>query len=466
MGDSTKMRIGIIGGGFCGVMTLVHLVKNAGSLELFLFNKDYPTARGIAYKTFSDQHLLNVEARNMSAFPAEPDHFVNWCTIHQVKPTGADIPTSYLPRNVYGKYLEEIFRECLENCPDSVKIHLVETEITDLSKLNDAYQLTTSDNRIISVDKVVLATGNAVPQDPKLLNNDFLSSRFYFGNPWNHAAVKGVEKEDTILIIGTGLTMVDIVLSLEENNFNGRIIAMSPHGFRILPHRRNHLQRSILDELSPPYKLDEVFRLFYKHVRQARLHGSSGEAVVDAVRSKTQEIWQQLSLAEKRRFMTHLRHMWGVARHRLPKDIHGRIESMIDQSRLQVIAGKLTNAIAHETYATVFIALKNGSMLETTVNRVINCTGPQSDIRKQNSLLFRNLLKKKVISADEMNLGIHASANGRIIGEDGIPSDSFFALGTLLKGKLWESTAVPELRVQAARIADLLLKTNAPVNEQ
>src|SRR6185436_5126335 len=126
-------------------------------------------------------------------------------------------------------------------------------------------------------------------------------------------------------------------------NFKGKVIALSPHGYNILPHRKLPPQRYILDELSPPYDLENLFQLFYKHIREARKRGLSGETVVDAIRARTQEIWQQLTLDDKKKFMVHLRHLWGVARHRLPAYVHEEVQKLIKDEKLQVIAGRIKN---------------------------------------------------------------------------------------------------------------------------
>ncbi|MFZ7146560.1 MAG: FAD/NAD(P)-binding protein, partial [Bacteroidota bacterium] len=231
-----------------------------------------------------------------------------------------------------------------------------------------------------------------------------------------------------------------------------------PNGFNILSHKKHHPQRNILDELSPPFDLTTLFKLFYKHVREAHLRGESGETVVDAVRSQTQIIWQQLSLEDKKRFMAHLRHLWGVARHRLPGDIHGQIQSMIANRSLQVMAGRISDINEADGFLEVKIALRGSDKTEIVkVQRIINCTGPLTDITKFKSELYSGLLRKKFIQPDEMKLGIDATADGRIIDENGKASNSIFTLGSLLKGKLWESTAVPELRKQAELLADILL---------
>lgn len=462
MQKDKRQSIGIIGAGFCGIMTLVHLVRNATApLSITVFNKKHPRAKGIAYHTYSDLHLLNVEAKNMSAFTETPDHFVRWCERNQIQNQKGELSTSYLPRNIYGKYLESILNDTLKEKPTHIDINFVDDEVTDVDSSDETFSVHTSSGNSYSAHKIVLATGNEIPGDPSVKNTSFLKSPNYFNNPWSEDAVSFLPKNKTILIIGTGLTMVDTVLGLKEKNFDGKIIALSPRGFKILPHRKHHPQRLILDELEPPYDLNTVFRLFYKHVRMARTHGQSGETVVDAVRSKTQEIWQHLSLSDKKKFMTHLRHMWGLARHRLPGHIHNQVEGLINESKLEVIAGKISDIIEDDFGIHITINRRADQQNFTlNVARVINCTGPQTDIRKQKGKLYLNLIAKKLITPDEMNLGIHATADGRVIEATGTAGNRIFTLGSLLKGRLWESTAVPELRTQAKKVADLLLSSS------
>ena len=459
--DST-FSVVIVGGGFCGVMTLVNLISKTKKEAFFaLIHKGHPFAKGIAYQTYSNLHLLNVEVRNMSAFPDQPDHFLDWClkqndiTIHV-----EDLPFSYLPRNIYGRYLTEIFENSCTIIPSHIKVQIIEDEVSDLDKENQRLLVKTKSGNSIIADKVLLATGNFEPRPPAHLTQNVLRSNKYFSNPWCEHAVNDVKVDDTILIIGTGLTMVDVVLGLNEKKFNGKILALSPHGYKILPHRKLPLQRYILDELSPPYELEKLFRLFYRHVREARKRGLSGETVVDAIRARTQEIWQLLSKEDKKKFMTHLRHLWGVARHRLPAYVHENVQNMIAHHKLDVIAGRIIEVCELGHHIDVRIRRRKDQSEETIrVARIINCTGPESDIRKQSGELFLNLLKKGLVCSDDMNLGIEASARGEIIDASKKTSDRIFALGSLLKGKLWESTAIPELRRQANDISDMIHKS-------
>ena len=458
--DST-FSVVIAGGGFCGVMSLVNLIDQSKSkINITLINKGYPLARGIAYKTYSDLHLLNVETRNMSAFHDRPDHFLLWCLNQKnINFHKEELPFTYLPRNLYGIYLDEIFEEKIKNIPGNITLQIIDDEVTDIEKNNHRLIVKTLSGKNISADKFIVATGNCEPGPPIIKNLAFLKSKNYFSNPWTEKAVLEIEEHQTVLIIGTGLTMVDVIIGLREKNFNGKIITLSPHGYKILPHRKHLPQHYILNELTPPYTLENLFRLFYKHIREARKHGLSGETVVDAIRLRTQEIWQLLSLDDKKKFMMHLRHLWGVARHRLPIHIHEQIQQLIKEEKLEVIAGRLREITENENGFEIKIRKrKDQSELILKAKRIINCTGPETDIRKQKSPLFEALLNKRMIRPDALNLGIETTADGNIIDEKNMVSNQIFAIGSLLKGKLWESTAIPELRSQAHKMAEIILK--------
>ena len=215
---------------------------------------------------------------------------------------------------------------------------------------------------------------------------------------------------------------------------------------------------AILDELKKPYNINTVFDIFRKHVHRLRSKGLFGVAVVDALRPLTQEIWMQLSLEDKKRFLSHIRQLWGVARHRLPSTIFDLMNNYISENRLEIVAGRLTNVKIQNGVAEATIKLRaTGEKLFLNVQKIINCTGPLLDITKSKSVLIKNLLSNKIISPDELRLGINATQRGNIINATGTVSDNIFTIGPPLKGILWESTAVPEIRVQAFNLAKIII---------
>ena len=452
--------IAIIGGGFCGTMVAVHLLRQSAPVRIVLINSRYPLSKGIAYSSYSNKHLLNVPAKNMGAFPENPGHFIEWLKNHENYGVldAQELPDMYLPRNIYGQYLKDIFENAIRRKTQNVSIEFVHDVAIDLSKLNDAYQVHFSVSPPIIVNKVVLAMGNHIPRDPEFGNTQFVSSKRYFPNPWLKEAVNHPEKESNILIVGNGLTMVDVVLGLRENGFTGKIYSLSPHGFKILPHRKFEPYKKMTDELQKPFKLNDLVGLFRKHVAILRAENKSAEAIVDSFRPLTQKVWKELSSGEKRRFLYHLRHMWGVARHRLPMQIHKEIQQLILDDKLEIIAGKIEYAFDKENYAEINIRRRyKNEILQLNVDRVINCTGPESNINKMSDSLIKNLLATGMIQADEFFLGINATEDGQILGKSNLPEKNILTLGTWMKGVLWESTAIPELRNQAKSVANQLI---------
>jgi len=457
-----KLVIAIIGGGFAGTMLAVHfLQQQIRPLHLIIINSRYPLNKGIAYSSYSNKHLLNVRARSMSAFEDNPKHFTDWIRNHD-KYAALDqneLPDMFLPRNIYGYYLKDVFENAIRKKSPNVTLEFVHDEAIDMEISGNQAQVYFSVSPPLSADKVILALGNQDPRDPNFKNPSFINSKRYFPNPWLNESVSHVEHLNQVLIIGNGLTMVDVVLGLREKNFIGKIYSLSPHGFKILPHRKFEPYHHLVLDLQPPYNLEKLVKAFRKHVRKLKDAGVTGEAVVDSLRPLTQKIWMQLKKSEKERFLYHLRHMWGVARHRLPKEIHQVIQQMILDDTLEILAGRIESVHENEDGAYFKIRKRNqNGLLELKVDRVINCTGPESDITRMKSELIQNLVSRKLIFPDELSLGINATQDGAIIQADGSLSTNLFTIGTWLKGILWETTAVPEIRVQANQLVSKLVQ--------
>lgn len=461
--DKNKITVAIIGGGFAGAMNAVHLLsQNKKAVHIILINSKYPLSKGIAYSSYSNKHLLNVAAKNMSAFPDKPNHFISWIKNHDNY--GAldqlELPNMYLPRNIYGHYLKDVFDNAIRKKPDNVSIEFIHDEAIDMEIINGEAKISFSVSPPVTASKVVLAMGNQMPRTPKFNNDTFHASKRYYANPWVNEAVSHPGMNGDVIIIGNGLTMVDVVFGLREKNYKGKIYSLSPHGFRILPHRRFEPYHELVQELKTPYELNTLVKLFRRHIQKLRSRGIAGEAAVDSLRPFTQKIWMALSKTEKERFMFHIRHMWGVARHRLPMDVHLQIQQMILDNSLEIIAGRIHSVEESESAVHVSIMPRNKrEVFKIKADRVINCTGPESDITKTNNELIQNMLMRQLIFPDEMSLGINALPDGTILDKKGQPADNLFAIGSLIKGILWESTAVPEVRTQAKNIAEKIIGT-------
>lgn len=454
--------IAIIGGGYCGAFTLLQLFRQTTKpVRVFLINKNYPAVKGIAYGTEDRCHLLNVAAGKMSPFPEDPEHFVRWVRSQKSlkEYVTEELMLAYLPRTVYGEYLQHVFDDALKNKPSFVECSLMQDEAKDLVPLIRKYKIILHFNKAITVDKIILATGNFPPAKIPIKDERFYSSKNYYGNPWTGNSIEDMKPDETVFIIGSGLTMMDTALSIVKNGFRGKIVSLSRSGLLPLFHtkRKPHLQ--LLDDLKPPHRLSHLYEIYFKHIQLAEKLGNPTEALMDAIRPKIQEIWMSLSLHEKIQFMEHVKPYWNVTRHRSARAVHESITELIEKNILQVMAGRLISI--SETGNNIEIIFRDKKTLKNkiiTAHRVINCTGPETDITKIEDDLIRNLLKRGFIAPDELKLGVNALPDGTIIQRDNSLSSFLFTIGTNLKGILWESTAVPELRVQTQQLAIEVLR--------
>lgn len=454
-----EATIVIVGGGFCGTMVAHHLLKDLTFTgKIYLINSGHPIARGVAYSAYSDHHFLNVTAGKMSALPDEPDHFVNW-VLRQEKYALLDkelISKTYLPRKLYGNYLEAIWSETQRTRTGQLVVR--NDLVISISQRDAKYEIVLQSGAHIQSKTVVVATGNEIPANLRLKDPAVFDSPYYFQNPWAKASVAKSASNENVLIVGNGLTMVDTVLGLKENGFTGKIYSLSPNGFAILPHRHNGIAyTNLIKEIEVPYRLVDLLKLFNKHVKLVRHLGLSAEPVIDSVRPLTQKIWQALSLDEKREFMDRLRHLWGVARHRLPVHVYDQIIRMKLEQKLIVLSGRIQSLDARAQGVEVHFYNKRSRQNEMIhVSRVINCTGPETNIARSHNPLLRQLYETNMLQPDELGLGVKANEIGQVIDSNGLAKD-FFVMGNLMKGVLWESTAVPELRVMAKRVASEII---------
>ncbi len=456
--------IGIIGAGFSGTLTAIQLIKQAtNQLQITLFDHSESSITGIAYRPYSSKHLLNVISSKMSAFPNQPDHFLNWVMRHPnyQKTDRSLIAQAFLPRALYGDYLIDCWNTAqLEAADKKISIEIVHEEVIDINRNGKHMLLQTKQNEF-SFDHCVLATGNNLPRNPNIANPSFYYSSNYFQNPWSKDSVTNLKTDSPILIIGNGLTMVDTVLGLLENGFKGKMYSLSPNGFNILPHQHIGLQYDKLaEEILPDLSLYDLVKLVNKHIKEVRKFGVSPEPVIDSLRPFTPQLWKSFSTEEKNYFMSRLRHLWGVARHRIPLHSQEKIQQLRYDGRLKIVSGKLINMVETDDLISVtFYDKKTHEKNTLSVSRVINCTGPETDWSKLPDGLLKNGLQKGLWKQDHLHLGITTNIETyQVLNKDNEPQSNLYTLGSNLKGELWESTAVNELRQQAASVANQILK--------
>ncbi|MGK9233086.1 FAD/NAD(P)-binding protein [Inquilinus limosus] len=446
------MRIAIIGAGFTGCLLAVQLLRrSAGAAKVVLIERGGPPGRGMAYGTPHPAHLLNVRTANMSAFPDEPDDFQRWARAHGA----GDEP--YLPRRFYGDYVGETLAAAGRDFPGGLTV--LADGAVGLDRDSAGVTVRLASGRTESADIAALCIGNAPPSAPIPLPS--APGRILVGP--EDAGLAEIPSDETVLIVGTGLTMIDIAAGLGAQDHRGRVLALSRRGLLPRPHR---------DVASKPAALDAaefvgrpalaVLRRLRALCRAAEAAGGDWRAVIDGLRPFTQALWRGWNEAEAERFLRHLRPWWDVHRHRVAPAIADRVGAMIASGQLQVVAGRLRSVSAAEDELTVTLRRRGAAAEESrSVGRLVLASGPETDPARTDDPLLRSLLAGGAARPDRLRLGLDVDTEGRLIGHDGQPSPRLFALGPPTRGAFWEITAVPDIRRQCAEAATAMLNGDA-----
>ncbi|WP_010543956.1 FAD/NAD(P)-binding protein, partial [Sphingomonas elodea] len=291
------------------------------------------------------------------------------------------------------------------------------------------------------------AVGNLPPHDPPGLDPTQLSATRYKGDPWDPSVSEGLSDDDTVLVIGTGLTMVDVALLLEARGFGGKIVAVSRRG--LLP--RAHAAGQDWDKIRerPRTKASTLVRTVRDRAEQIGWRNA-----VDELRPFTQPMWANASEDERARFLRHLRPWWDVHRHRLAPEVHARLQALIDHGQLTVLAAKTLAFDEGPDGIAVTIRPRGQDATETvTAQRIVNCTGPLGDLARSREPLLQRLAARGVIRPDPAHIGIDVDNQGQTIAADGRANANLYALGPMTRGAFWEIVAVPDIRTQTWAVA-------------
>lgn len=448
-------RVTIIGGGASGTLLAINLIRNSGGerIEIDIIEKRSAVGRGVAYSTAHDYHFLNVPAAKMSAFPDEPNDFLNWLVAEGHNFTGTD----FVPRKLFGEYLRSLLRSAMQKNGAFVKLNLLDDEAIDVTPEHRQAIVVLRNGGRVHTDRVVLAFGNALPPHPCVPDLSFIASPKYVRDVWSEEAFSQIGPDDKVLIIGTGLSMVDTAIRLNKGGHRGKITAISTRGILPAAHELGHSYPDFTEELKGKTRITDLLTIVRRHIRIAEAQGSNWRAVIDNLRPVTQELWTALPNAEKRYFMQHLSRYWNAARHRMPPAAATMIEEMRNSGKLEIICGRLKNVVISDAGNFLVTYTQVGHPRSVQTDAILNCIASEANFAKHENPLVNNLLVSGAIRCDGLSLGLDALPNGVITGKNGERSKVIYTLGTALKGVLWETTAIPEIRTQAQRLAIELL---------
>ena len=451
----------IIGGGVSGALVAANLLKLADApLRIVIVERTPPIGRGVAYGTDCPDHLLNVPAGRMGAFPDDPEHFYKWVAARVGRSTFPTTvaSTDFLTRTLYGQYVYSVLMDARNAASKEVIFETVVGEAIDIEEKPEGALVVLSDGRSIEASRVVLALGNLPGEYPIRKSDKFFHGPRYVHIPWTDDALAGIRPEDEILIVGAGLTAADIITQLVHQGHRGTIHALSRRGLKPQVQRLNPPYRDYLAGSPLPSTVRGLLHLVRSEVRTAAAHGLDWQGVTDVLRPYTPAIWRSWPLAERSRFLRHLRPFWEAHRHRFAAQTGAQLQALNASGQLQFYAGRL-ESLAETANGADAVFRHRGTDRRTTLHvaKVINCTGPRSDYSKYQHPLFINLLARGLIDHDPLALGLNATPEGELFRYRGKPSGWLLTLGAPLKGVLWECTAVAEIRGQARALSVKLI---------
>ena len=428
MKSDRRTAVAIVGGGFSGTMAAAHLAGR-GIPVLIIEPRDV-AGRGTAFSTPDPAHLLNVPAGNMSAWPDRPEDFAARC----------GDGSAFAERRMFGDYLGTILEDAVGKGAQVQSDRAVRA-----TRRGNGWTVELESGGAVEADALVLAAGN-LPPAPLPFAGD--AGELLIANPWGADARRAIRRAAAeqldVLIVGTGLTMVDVVLSLDAAGHRAGILAVSRRGLIPRSHEAGPPAPVAADELPEP---DAIGILSWLRKRSGAI---GWRAAVDSLRPHSQRLWQALGPAQQSRFLRHARPWWDVHRHRIAPQVAATLQSLTDEGRLRVVAGRIERIerMGHSLDVTV---RQRGEQATSAAGRfayMFNCTGPLGRIEQTSDPLLRQMLDQGLVGPDELGIGLEVDERSRAL-----PAERLWALGALTKGRFWEMIAVPDIRVQAAEIA-------------
>jgi len=369
----------------------------------------------------------------MSALADDPDHFVR-----RFEAEGGN-RKGFAERRLFGRYL----REMLSDATDKGCASIEQSTAVSARRDGGTWHVELDDGRTVSAAALALAIGN---QDPEPLRALAGAGDRFVNNPWaedsRNAVDDLVENDGSALLVGTGLTMVDLVLSLGAAGYQGRIVALS---------RRGQIPRAHADFEPAPVGLEDVPQghvgKLWRWLRE-RSAQVGWRAAVDSLRPHSHALWQSLDVNQQKQFMRHARPWWDVHRHRIAPQVAATVHGMISSGQLEIAAGRIVRAT--QAPDGMEVELRRRGSQESSKERfayAFNCTGPLHAMEKTKNPLLRGLLDAGEVKPDQLDIGLTVDENSRA-------GNQLWALGPLSKGRYWEIIAVPDIREQAAQVAE------------
>lgn len=446
----------IVGGGFSGTALAIHLARTSSSrLLITVVEPRASLGGGVAYSTQEPAHRINVPASRMQLSGEEQGAFDRWyrqqpeCSLDSV--AHCDDGAVYPQRSLFGRYLAEQFVAAAQAHPHVTLRHVQASAIAW-----EGEQLLLSNGETLQGDVLALAISHPPPSLPRALQ-PFSTHPALIANPWQHGVLDAIDPESSVAIIGTGLSMADVVASLGTRQHRGPLIAFS---------RRGQLSRDNLSGEWPEWTLApqdaSSVRLWLRHIRaevaRAAEQDLPWQRVLDQVRVQGQDIWQSLPLREQQRFVRHLRSWWDVHRYRIAPQVSAVISARQQQGSLKVLAARLSEISDVGNQLQITLRTREGVSETHRLDHLIVTTGPGHEALTASQPLLQSLSQQGLIRADQLGFGIDVDNQSRTLNLTGQPNARLFVVGPAARARFGELMGLPQVADHAAAVAQHILQ--------
>jgi uncharacterized NAD(P)/FAD-binding protein YdhS len=454
--SAPTQRVAIVGGGAAGALAAVHLLRaprERGGLEIELIDRTGTFGAGVAYGTDDPLHLLNVPAVRMGAITGHPEHFHEWLA-DRGEPVAEE---AFMSRGIYATYIRDLLASA-ERDAVGARLRRRGGDVVTIAEQHGVaaapLELTFDDGERLEADRVVLALGPLGAGDPIRVPPELKESGVYVADPWAAGALDQARRDRAVLIVGTGLSMVDVALTLGESERGPRIRAVSRHGLVPRRHRRDLTNVRRFHIPMESGKLEPIVAAIFGQICRVSQQGDDWRDVIDSMRPVTPQLWKCLETAEKQRFLTEFQRLWDVHRFRMAPEVADRFDDLEASGRLVTEANAIVSLEPHGDRVRVFLRTPGSHDLDTVeVDRVINCSGAGCDLRRQAPPVLAGLLAAGRARPDELGLGLDVDEDGALLDAEGTASKRLFAIGSLRKGVEWEAIGITEIRDHSGAMA-------------
>lgn len=445
--------VAIIGGGFSGAALCWQLLALGDAIpRIVLIDKSGRFGPGLAYGAAHRSHLLNVRAGNMSIDPVRPNDFVEWLRANGHDDADAD---TFAQRVVFGEYVETRLADAMR-AGGADQLTLVREEAIACRPQERGAAVQLASGAVIEADAVVLALGNAPPKAPAPF--DVFGAEVI--DPWDRTALAQVAAGDDVLLLGSGLTMIDAAMMLASGPRTGKLYVTSRRGLTPRPHGERRAVCGAPPEL--PHRMSDALAHVRREAEAAEANGGSWRNVVETLRQNAHTLWPSLPLDAQRRFLRHLRPWWDVHRHRTPGHVAAWLSALGADGAMHVIAGRVGDVARKADGFTIsYTPRGRAEQRQFGVKRIVNCTGACADVRAIEAALVKQMLSEGVARSHPNGLGFDVDEHGHVRGANGVARATILALGPLTQGAHWESTSVPDIRARATALISEIARVEA-----